>query len=140
MLLALGIGNTTITLGVFRAEELKATWRIATDSARMADEYGLMLSQMLELKSVPAAVPGIAFLSGGQSARQATENLNAMNALSRELPWELSFSYGRARQEPVLKAWGGRQENVSAAQGVFYRRAELNGAARTGVYRPDMED
>ncbi|MGE5699269.1 MAG: class I fructose-bisphosphate aldolase [Deltaproteobacteria bacterium] len=87
---------------------------------------------------VPSAVPGIVFLSGGQTAEQATEHLSAMNALGRH-PWELSFSYGRALQDPVLKAWRGNPANVPDAQGAFYHRAMCNGAARHGKYTRDME-
>jgi fructose-bisphosphate aldolase class I len=87
---------------------------------------------------VPSAVPGIVFLSGGQSDEDATANLNAMNARGPH-PWQLSFSYGRALQAPALKAWQGREENVEAAQQAFYRRAKFNGAARSGTYAPEME-
>ena len=89
-------------------------------------------------RHVPAAVPGIVFLSGGQSDEDATANLNAMNAIGPH-PWELSFSYGRALQAPALKAWGGKPENVEAAQRAYYHRAKMNGAARTGMYAPEME-
>jgi fructose-bisphosphate aldolase class I len=89
-------------------------------------------------KHVPAAVPGIVFLSGGQSDEDATAHLNAMNARGSH-PWELSFSYGRALQAPALKAWGGKKENVEAAQRAYYHRAKMNSAARTGMYAPDME-
>jgi fructose-bisphosphate aldolase, class I len=89
-------------------------------------------------RHVPAAVPGIVFLSGGQSDEDATANLNAMNALG-EHPWQLSFSYGRALQAPALKAWLGKEENVEAAQRAFHHRAKMNGAARTGMYAPAME-
>lgn len=87
---------------------------------------------------VPAAVPGIVFLSGGQSDQQATENLNEMNKIGGG-PWQLSFSYGRALQAPALKAWGGKAENGSAAQKAFYHRARLNSAARYGTYTAQME-
>ncbi|HZD87607.1 MAG TPA: class I fructose-bisphosphate aldolase [Gaiellaceae bacterium] len=89
-------------------------------------------------KHVPAAVPGIVFLSGGQSDEDATAHLNAMNARGPH-PWELSFSYGRALQAPALKAWAGRPENVEAGQRAYYHRAKMNGAARTGTYAPEME-
>ncbi|HKG44427.1 MAG TPA: class I fructose-bisphosphate aldolase [Gaiellaceae bacterium] len=89
-------------------------------------------------RHVPAAVPGIVFLSGGQTDEDATAHLNAMNARGPH-PWELSFSYGRALQAPALKAWGGKAENVDAAQRAYYHRAKLNGAARTGMYAPEME-
>jgi fructose-bisphosphate aldolase class I len=89
-------------------------------------------------RHVPAAVPGIVFLSGGQTDEDATANLNAMNALGSH-PWELSFSYGRALQAPALKAWGGDPEQVEEAQKAFYRRAKFNSAARSGSYAPEME-
>jgi fructose-bisphosphate aldolase class I len=89
-------------------------------------------------KHVPAAVPGIVFLSGGQTDEDATAHLNAMNAMGPH-PWELSFSYGRALQAPALKAWGGKPENVEAARHAYYHRAKMNGAARTGMYAPEME-
>ncbi len=89
-------------------------------------------------RHVPAAVPGIVFLSGGQTDEDATAHLNAMNARGPH-PWELSFSYGRALQAPALKAWGGDEAKVEDAQKAFYRRAKFNGAARTGSYAPEME-
>jgi fructose-bisphosphate aldolase class I len=89
-------------------------------------------------RHVPAAVPGIVFLSGGQSDEDATANLNAMNKRGPH-PWQLSFSYGRALQAPALKAWGGKPENVQAGQRAYYHRAKMNGAARTGMYAPEME-
>jgi fructose-bisphosphate aldolase class I len=89
-------------------------------------------------RHVPAAVPGIVFLSGGQSDEDATANLNAMNALGEHL-WQLSFSYGRALQAPALKAWRGKEENIEAAQRAYYHRAKMNSAARTGMYAPEME-
>jgi fructose-bisphosphate aldolase class I len=88
---------------------------------------------------VPAAVPSINFLSGGQTPEEATANLNAMNARFKDAPWELSFSYGRALQEPALKAWQGKTENEAVTQQALYQRAFLNGAARTGDYTPEME-
>jgi len=90
-------------------------------------------------RSVPAAVPSINFLSGGQTPQQATANLNAMNALFPRAPWELSFSYARALQQPVLDAWRGKSENVEAAQKALSLRGKLNAAARKGQYRPEME-
>jgi fructose-bisphosphate aldolase, class I len=87
---------------------------------------------------VPASVPGIVFLSGGQSDEAATAHLNAMNRLGGA-PWELSFSYGRALQAPALKAWKGEAANGPAAQQAFHHRARLNGAARSGSYTEDME-
>ena len=90
-------------------------------------------------RTVPAAVPSINFLSGGQSDEEATANLNAMNAGNPQ-PWELSFSYGRALQQPALKAWQGKQENREAAQQALFKRAQLNGKARYGEYTVDMEN
>ena len=88
--------------------------------------------------TVPAAVPGIAFLSGGQSAVSATEHLNAMNKLGPH-PWQVSFSYARALQDQALKAWKGEAGNVATAQRIFYHRAKMNSAARSGSYTPQME-
>ena len=89
-------------------------------------------------RTVPAAVPGIAFLSGGQSAVSATEHLNAMNKMG-PLPWQVSFSYARALQDPALKAWKGEAANVATAQKIFYHRAKMNSAARSGNYTKQME-
>ncbi|GGI86412.1 class I fructose-bisphosphate aldolase [Legionella impletisoli] len=88
---------------------------------------------------VPAAVPSINFLSGGQSPVQATENLNAINSYE-EQPWLLSFSYGRALQEDCLNTWKGKQENIEAAQAALLKRAKLNSLASIGEYTPDMEN
>jgi fructose-bisphosphate aldolase class I len=90
-------------------------------------------------RSVPAAMPGILFLSGGQTAEEATANLNAMNAMA-EQPWELSFSFGRALQQPVMQAWQGKSENVELAQEALFKRAMLNSLARYGRYQADMEN
>jgi fructose-bisphosphate aldolase, class I len=89
-------------------------------------------------RHVPAAVPGIVFLSGGQSEEEATRRLNAINAIGPH-PWKVSFSYGRALQAAALKAWGGHEENVEAAQRAYFHRAKMNSAAQTGMYAPDME-
>jgi fructose-bisphosphate aldolase class I len=88
--------------------------------------------------NVPSAVPGIVFLSGGQTDEASTEHLSAMNAMGPH-PWELSFSYGRALQAPALKAWLGDEANVAAGQEAYLRRARLNGLARSGDYSPEME-
>jgi len=89
-------------------------------------------------RHVPPAVPGIAFLSGGQSPAEATLHLSLMNKLG-PLPWTLSFSYGRALQDSTLKAWGGVATNFGAAQQEFIKRAKLNGLATTGRYSADLE-
>jgi fructose-bisphosphate aldolase, class I len=90
-------------------------------------------------RHVPAAVPGIVFLSGGQGERQATANLNAVNTAPGGRPWRVSFSYGRALQDHALAAWRGRPSHKNAAQAAFYRRAQLNGAATLGRYDEAME-
>jgi fructose-bisphosphate aldolase class I len=89
-------------------------------------------------RHVPPAVPGIAFLSGGQSPEEATLHLSLMNKLG-SLPWNLTFSYGRALQDTALKAWGGAAANFTAGQKEFAKRAKLNGLATTGRYTPDLE-
>jgi fructose-bisphosphate aldolase class I len=90
-------------------------------------------------RCVPSAVPGIAFLSGGQSDEEATAHLNAMNAAHPDLPWPLTFSYGRALQHAPQKAWSGKAENVPAGQKAFAHRAKMNGLAATGEWKQDLE-
>jgi fructose-bisphosphate aldolase class I len=89
-------------------------------------------------RTVPAAVPGIAFLSGGQSDEEATRHLSLMNAMG-PLPWKLTFSYGRALQAAALKAWAGRRENLAAAQAAFAHRARMNGLAASGKWSESLE-
>jgi fructose-bisphosphate aldolase class I len=109
------------------------------DSSEQADVDRVADMTIRCLKNTcPAAVPGVVFLSGGMSDEDATARLNAMNQRGPH-PWELSFSYGRALQAPALKAWGGDEANVEAAQQAFYRRAKFNSAARTGSYAPEWE-
>ncbi|HEY7478518.1 MAG TPA: class I fructose-bisphosphate aldolase [Actinomycetota bacterium] len=94
------------------------------------------------LAHVPAEIPGVVFLSGGMSDEEATNRLNEMNRIAAArggLPWELSFSYGRALQAPSLRAWGGEPANVEAGQRALAHRARMNGLARTGGYEPSME-
>lgn len=102
------------------------------------DEVAALTVRCL-LNAVPAALPGIVFLSGGQSAELATAHLNAMNAKWPQLPWPLSFSYGRALQEPCLKAWAGKKENVAAAQRALLHRERCNSLACLGKYSPKLE-
>jgi fructose-bisphosphate aldolase class I len=92
-------------------------------------------------RAVPSAVPGIVFLSGGQTDEEATVNLDAINrhAASVGAPWELSFSYGRGLQAAPLKAWGGDAANREKAQRVYHHRAYVTSAARQGIYMPEME-
>jgi fructose-bisphosphate aldolase, class I len=89
-------------------------------------------------RHVPAAVPGIVFLSGGQSDEDATARLNLMNQMGPQ-PWEISFSYGRGLQAAALTTWRGEEDNVSAAQAQYRHRARLTGAARRGEYSEEME-
>ena len=91
------------------------------------------------LRTVPAAVPGIAFLSGGQSDEEATVNLDAINRRAQGLPWQLTFSYGRGLQATPLKAWAGEASRVPEAQEAFRLRAKVTAAARRGDYRPELE-
>jgi fructose-bisphosphate aldolase class I len=92
------------------------------------------------LRTVPAAVPAIAFLSGGQSAELASARLNAMNVrFKSRLPWAVAFSYSRAIQQPALEAWHGEDANVQIAQKALVHRARCNRAARLGEYTPAME-
>jgi fructose-bisphosphate aldolase class I len=92
------------------------------------------------LRAVPATVPGITFLSGGQSAELATARLNAMNIrFKSKLPWEISFSFGRALQQPALEIWNGKNANILKAQEALYFRAKCNFAARQGKYNIEME-
>ena len=90
-------------------------------------------------RTVPAAVPTINFLSGGQSPEDATANLNAMNAMAGAKPWILSFSYARALQDPAMRAWGGKSENAKAAQDAFVRRLRMNALAIDGKWSADRE-
>lgn len=91
------------------------------------------------LRSVPASVPGIAFLSGGQSPQQASERLNTLHKMFPSLPWTVTFSYARAIQQPVLDLWAGKAENIHAAQQALYHRANCNRLARVGKYSGELE-
>ena len=109
------------------------------DSSDQADDDTVAELTIKCLKNtVPAAVPGVVFLSGGMADEDATARLNVMNQRGPH-PWELSFSYGRALQAPALKAWGGDPSKVEEAQKAFYRRAKFNSAARSGSYAPEWE-
>ncbi|HWK64925.1 MAG TPA: class I fructose-bisphosphate aldolase [Rhizobiaceae bacterium] len=90
-------------------------------------------------RHVPTAVPGVVFLSGGQSERMATTHLNGINQLSGPKPWKVSFSYGRALQDPALKAWHERGANLKMGQQALQHRARCNGAASLGTYTDEME-
>jgi len=109
------------------------------DCPRQASVEDVAQRTIATLKAcVPAAVPGIAFLSGGQSDEAATAHLNAMNQMG-PLPWKLTFSYGRALQQAPQKAWAGRPENVTAAQRAFAHRARMNGLASLGKWQASLE-
>jgi len=90
-------------------------------------------------RTVPAAVPSINFLSGGQSPEEATANLNAMNTLTPRAPWVLSFSYARALQDPAMRTWAGNADNVATAQQAFRKRLKMNSLARAGKWTPESE-
>jgi fructose-bisphosphate aldolase class I len=109
------------------------------DNARQApvDEVAERTVRVLK-RTVPAAQPGIVFLSGGQSDLDATAHLNAMNSL-KGLPWPLTFSYSRALQNAALKAWSGKAANVAAAQKALHHRAHMNGLAALGKWKPELE-
>jgi fructose-bisphosphate aldolase class I len=110
------------------------------DCARQASVTDVAAATVACLRrTVPAAVPGVVFLSGGQSDERATAHLNAMNAPGAPHPWALSFSYGRALQAAPLRAWGGDPARVARGQEAFHRRARLTSAAREGRYTPDLE-
>jgi fructose-bisphosphate aldolase class I len=108
-------------------------------SAKQASAAEVAEKTVRCLKStVPASVPGIAFLSGGQSDEAATEHLSLMNAMG-DLPWALTFSYGRALQAAALQAWGGKSENVAAGQRAFTHRARMNSLAALGKWDSKSE-
>lgn len=110
------------------------------DAGQAADVDAVAEATLAVLRrAVPAAVPGIAFLSGGQEPVEATERLQAMTTRGPRA-WTLSFSYARALQEPAMAAWGGDPDRVAEAQAAFAHRARCNGAAATGTYEPAMED
>jgi len=111
-----------------------------TDAADRAGPQQVADATLRCLKAhVPAELPGIAFLSGGQSSEEATHHLSLMNAAG-DLPWELSFSYGRALQAASLDAWRGDEANFKAGQDAFFKRAKLNSLAHQGKYSSDMEE
>jgi len=117
---------------------MACTWPCWLTEPVTASHCRIGMPEIAESRYVPAAMPGIVFLSGGQKAEEATANLNAMNKMGRR-PWEVSFSYGRALQAPVLAAWKGQESNMAAAQQALKKRARLNGLAREGKYSPEME-
>ncbi|MDQ0457034.1 class I fructose-bisphosphate aldolase [Rhizobium paknamense] len=118
---------------------LKPNMVIDGKNARKASVAQVAEATVKVLKAtVPSAVPGIAFLSGGQTTEEATAHLSAMNS-AYDMPWKLTYSYGRALQDTALKAWGGRSENVAAGQRAFTHRARMNSLAATGTWQQDLE-
>lgn len=118
---------------------LKPNMVIDGKNARKASVEEVAEKTVKVLKAtVPSTVPGIAFLSGGQSSEEATAHLSAINA-GYDLPWSVTFSYGRALQEAALHAWGGKQENVAAGQRAFRHRAEMNSLAARGNWKQELE-
>ena len=112
----------------------------ATDAPDRAGPEEVAAKTIANFKrTVPAAVPGIAFLSGGQSDPEASENLNALNRSAESVPWELTYSYGRGLQAAPLRVWGSDPSDIGAAQSAFAHRAKVIAAARRGEYTPDME-
>ena len=112
----------------------------ATDAPDRAGPEEVAAKTIANFKrTVPAAVPGIAFLSGGQSDDEASANLDAINRSSESVPWELTFSYGRGLQASPLKVWGSDTSDIGAAQSAFAQRAKIVSAARRGEYSPNME-
>ncbi|KAL1105345.1 hypothetical protein V6Z11_D04G126000 [Gossypium hirsutum] len=110
-----------------------------SDSPKVAPEVIAEYTVRALQRTVPAAVPAIVFLSGGQSEEEATLNLNAMNKLQTKKPWSLSFSFGRALQQSTLKAWAGKEENVKKAQDAFLVRCKANSEATLGTYKGDAK-
>ncbi|KAF3582890.1 hypothetical protein DY000_02035440 [Brassica cretica] len=110
-----------------------------SESGKVAPEVVAEYTVRALQRTVPAAVPAVVFLSGGQSEEEATRNLNAMNQLKTKKPWSLSFSFGRALQQSTLKTWGGKEENVKKAQEAFLVRCKANSEATLGVYKGDAQ-
>ncbi|KAM0989928.1 hypothetical protein ACFX14_008647 [Malus domestica] len=110
-----------------------------SDSKKVAPEVVAEHTVRALQRTMPAAVPAVVFLSGGQSEEDATLNLNAMNKLKAKKPWTLSFSFGRALQQSTLKAWSGKEENVKKAQEAFLTRAKANSEATLGAYKGDAK-
>ncbi|CAA6660725.1 unnamed protein product [Spirodela intermedia] len=108
-----------------------------SEAQKVAPEVVAQYTVRALQRTVPAAVPAIVFLSGGQSEEEATLNLNAMNQLEGKKPWSLTFSFGRALQQSTLKAWAGKEENLDQAQAAFLSRCKANSAATLGTYKGD---
>ncbi|KAI3447496.1 hypothetical protein Pfo_004161 [Paulownia fortunei] len=106
-----------------------------SDSAKVAPEVVAEYTVRALQRTMPAAVPAVVFLSGGQSEEEATLNLNAMNKLKTKKPWSLTFSFGRALQQSTLKAWAGKDENIPKAQAAFLARCKANSEATLGTYQ-----
>jgi len=133
---ALKKGNISIDLAILKPSMVISGKQ--ADNRAGVQEVARRTVEALK-KTVPSELPSINFLSGGQSPEEATAHLNAMHALNEHLPWYVSFSYARALQEPALKAWQGKHENLEAGQKAFLKRAKLNSLATIGKYSEDME-
>jgi fructose-bisphosphate aldolase class I len=125
---------------LFSGMVLKPNWvHSGYDSEQKSDNKVIAEATLSVLRqTVPSEVPGIVFLSGGDTPQESTSHLDLMNEMD-DVPWQLSFSYGRALQQPVLDAWQGKAQNLEKAQKEFYKRAKLNSLARTGAYEEKME-
>ena len=125
----------------FNGMLLKPNWvHPGKESRQEINDEEIAQASLRVLKEVvPPEVPGIVFLSGGDSAGESTGHLNAMNVLD-DVPWQLSFSFGRALQQPILEVWKGKSENIEVAQKEFYKRVKLNSLARNGKYERGMEN
>jgi fructose-bisphosphate aldolase, class I len=121
---------------------LKPNWvHPGKDSGQNVDDREIAEATLAVLKeTVPSEVPGIVFLSGGDSPEESTGHLDVINKIGKDMPWQLTFSFGRALQEPVLNTWKGDPSNIEAAQKEFYKRARLNSLARSGKYEKEMEN
>ena len=131
------VGHRVLLEGMLLKPNMVLSGAGATAAASL-EEVARRTLQTLR-RAVPAAVPGIVFLSGGQDDRDATARLNAMNASGEAQPWQLSFSFARALQNQAMKIWRGEASNVAQAQGAFAHRLRLNSAARSGHYNAEME-
>ena len=119
---------------------VKASMVLSGDECAEQADVDTVAEQTVKVfkRQIPAAIPGIVFLSGGQSDYHATAHLNAMNA-NYELPWKLSFSYARALQREPMSVWANRHENVQSAQAALYHRAKMNGLASLGLWTEELE-
>ncbi len=124
--------------GILLKPNMIISGKKCSSQASISDVANMTVKCLKE--NVPNDVPGIVFLSGGQSNELATQHLNEMNRLFNNLPWNLSFSYGRALQQPSLSSWKGEDQNIKVSQDALYKRSKLNASATTGEYSSDLEN